>query len=153
VGWSPIMTAASSGKLEILRLLWPHGAPNQANAKTSNGSTPLVYAASKGHLPVVEFLIEQKANVNAEDKHHNTALLRGARYPDVVKSLLAHKASVDHVNDVGDSALHLAAEENNEQSCRALLAAGADPVLKNSDGKSSIEMGGKPLEHVWITKK
>ncbi len=100
-------------------------------------------------MPVVEFLLEQKANVDAEDKHHNTALLRGARYPDVVRSLLAHKANARQENSAGDTALHTAAEGMSEASCQLLLAAGADPNSKNSDGRTPAQIGGAALAHVF----
>ena len=32
-----------------------------------NGYTPLMWAAMKGHLPVVEYLLEKGANLNAQD--------------------------------------------------------------------------------------
>ena len=33
-----------------------------------SGSTPLICAASNGNLPMVEYLVERGADVNAKDK-------------------------------------------------------------------------------------
>jgi ankyrin repeat protein len=39
-----------------------HGA--DVNAKNENGETPLHYAASNGHLPIVQYLVQHGANMN-----------------------------------------------------------------------------------------
>jgi ankyrin repeat protein len=62
-GWTPLMTAASAGRLELVRVLWPHTI-SLRDAVSSSGSTALMYAASKGHADVVEFLVQQAAKVH-----------------------------------------------------------------------------------------
>jgi hypothetical protein len=37
-------------------------------------STPLLYAARKGHLPTIQFLVESGAKVNQQNDEGNTAL-------------------------------------------------------------------------------
>jgi len=41
------------------------------NAKTINNETPLHYASYHGHLGIVEFLINLKADINAEDHYYD----------------------------------------------------------------------------------
>lgn len=146
-GWSPVLSAASAGNLELLRLLWPLAPAPTAISRS--GGTALIHAASKGHAAVVAFLLEQGAVVDARDKQNNTALLRGARYTPVVQLLLARGASAVRANTSGDTALHLAAEEGNEEACALLLAAGADPNVRNGEGRSAKDVGGKAMMHVW----
>ena len=45
---TPLMEAASSGHLEIVKLLISHGA--DVNAQSSSGNTPLMYACASGKL-------------------------------------------------------------------------------------------------------
>ena len=49
---TPLMEAASSGHLEIVKLLISHGA--DVNAQSSSGNTPLMYACASGKLDLVD---------------------------------------------------------------------------------------------------
>ena len=50
---TPLMEAASSGHLEIVKLLISHGA--DVNAQSSSGNTPLMYACASGKKQSVQF--------------------------------------------------------------------------------------------------
>ncbi len=174
-----------------------------------------------------------KVKVDTPDKHGNTALIRAVRFPAVVKTLLAHKASVGRANSsgesartklanlidvdvdvnadvdvdvvvccclllfvvvccclllfvvvcccshthwiyfvsTGDTALHIAAEEGNEEVCKLLLDAGASGTATNKEvcccltqfcasttinvtivcpqGKTPKDLGGDALLHLF----
>jgi len=59
--------------------------------------TPLHYAAQYGHLSVVEYLVNQKADINAKDKDNRTPLHRAARYGhlSVVEYLVNQRADIN----------------------------------------------------------
>jgi len=44
------------------------------NYKDREGRTPLIHAVLKGNMPIVKFLIEKKANINAQDKAGQAAI-------------------------------------------------------------------------------
>lgn len=44
------------------------------NSKTRKGTNALQFAAKKGHIKVVQYLIRRKANVSATDRNGITAL-------------------------------------------------------------------------------
>ena len=44
------------------------------NAKDTDEQTPLHIACEKGHLPIVEYLLEKGADIEAKDKWQNTPL-------------------------------------------------------------------------------
>jgi ankyrin repeat protein len=87
--------------------------------------------------------------INVSDRHGNTALHRAARYPPILQTLLSHQANASSTNHAGDTALHIAAEEGKEESCVLLLQAGLRGDVKNKEGKSAADLGGKALEHLW----
>ncbi|KAI8903890.1 ankyrin repeat-containing domain protein, partial [Powellomyces hirtus] len=60
------------------------------------GSTPLMKAAAKGHLHIVEALLARSVDLNAVDRFGNTALVWAAYAGkrDVVKELTAQKHCV-----------------------------------------------------------
>ena len=76
-----------------------------------NTGTALLYAARRGHLGVVKFLVGAGADVHATNEYDSTALHRAARYGhlSVVEFLVGAGAAVYARDDDGDTALHWAA--------------------------------------------
>src|SRR5277367_3431489 len=81
--------------------------PSLVFGKNGNGSTPLHLAASKGLKDLVELLLANEADANAEDGSGDTplhlAVMAGHR--DVAELLLANKARVNVTNDRGKTPL------------------------------------------------
>jgi ankyrin repeat protein len=73
----------------------------------------LTFAAQKGHLDIVEAVIENvpKINLNKGDKFNKTPISIAARngHPDVVACLLKHNADGELADTSGNSPLHYAA--------------------------------------------
>jgi tetratricopeptide (TPR) repeat protein len=66
------MAAASSGNLELVKLLLEKGA--NPTVKDKDGSTPLMFAARVGNLEIVKLLLARGARLEASDKYGRTAL-------------------------------------------------------------------------------
>ncbi|RKP25518.1 ankyrin repeat-containing domain protein, partial [Syncephalis pseudoplumigaleata] len=80
------------------------------NAPSSHsGMTPMQYAASRGHLEVVQMLADQfNAFVDIADREGETALLKAAYngHLPVVQCLVQRRANVHHRDRDGWTALH-----------------------------------------------
>ncbi len=87
----------------------------------------LLVAARRGDLAAIDAAIAQRANLEARDGHERTPLMRAALYghPEAVTRLAKAGAQVDVTVD-GQTALHFAANENQADVIRALIAAGAN---------------------------
>jgi len=59
--------------------------------------TPLHYAARYGHLNIIEYLVHQKADINAKDGYNETPLHFAANYGylSVVEYLVHQKADIN----------------------------------------------------------
>jgi ankyrin repeat protein len=119
---TPLMAAAIQGHLEVVRRLRAAGA-----ARDPPGWTPLIYAATGGKMPVVRYLLEQGANVNAASPNGTTALMMAIREHriDVADLLLSRGADVNRRNDAGMTALSYAEAGNETQFAQRLRKAGA----------------------------
>ena len=71
-GSTALIEAASTGELEVARLLLERGA--DVHAKNNNGSTSLIEAASTGELEVARLLLERGADVHTKNNNGSTAL-------------------------------------------------------------------------------
>jgi TPR repeat protein len=71
-GLTPLFRAASNGDSEKVKLLLKLGADTE---KTSKDVTPLLIASYKGHVRIVEILLENGANVNYETLRGSTPLI------------------------------------------------------------------------------
>ena len=106
---TPLMEAASSGHLEIVKLLISHCA--DVNSQSSSGNTPLMYACASGHSEIVRVLLEANANVEDHNENGHTPLMEAASagHVEVAKILLEYGAGINtHSNEFKESALTLA---------------------------------------------
>lgn len=70
-GWTPLMTAACYGRVEIARILIEAGA--NMDAKDKSGKTPLIIAAEFGSVGVADLLVQSGAKIDARDSKGRTA--------------------------------------------------------------------------------
>jgi len=111
------------------------------NARGSKGQTPLHHAAVAGKEPVVKYLIEHGAEVDARDKYNKTALhtaalkgksssisffvtylFRNLGNYDIMKCLVKiGKADVNAKNEKDITSLHIAAAKGHTECVRLLL--------------------------------
>jgi len=98
---TPLMLAAISGELEIVRLLVEKGA--EVNRR---GWSALHYAATGGHVPVVRYLIERNAYIDAESPNKTTPLMMAARHQHIAAMHLLVELGADPsaVNEAGVAA-------------------------------------------------
>jgi len=116
------------------------------NALNSVGESPLMLAALKGHLEVVDKLVKKGADVN---KPGWTPLHYAASngHVAVLKLLLDNYAYIDAESPNGSTPLMMASQYGNPQSVKLLLDEGADPLLKNQIGLTALqfaERGNRP---------
>lgn len=137
--WTPVGFAALHGKERALRALLPRADVSKGIRWGANEQTALMAAASSaGQEGCVEALLPM-SDPNARDSEGMSALMIAVE-SDAVESalMLAPRGPLDAVNARGASALALAAREGNARLTRALLASGANPLLRCHQGKSAL---------------
>lgn len=122
LGETALMLAAVEGRTEIAKALVFNGA--QIEFK---GWNPMLYAASRGHDDMIEYLANLGANVNAPAPNGATPLMIAVRggYKSTTKLLLAKGANPNLKNDRGETALTWAMDRGHTEIGEMLLAAGA----------------------------
>lgn len=122
-------------KVARLLLDWPG---TDVDARTPQDETALMMAALKGNLPMARALVEKDADVN---KTGWTPLHYAATLGDVtmIELFLEHHAYIDAESPNGSTPLMMAAQYGTPAAVRHLLAAGADPTLKNQLGLTAVD--------------
>ncbi|MBI5278050.1 MAG: ankyrin repeat domain-containing protein [Burkholderiales bacterium] len=117
---SPLMMAALKGHTELVRKLVARDAD-----VNKPGWAPLHYAATGGHLKIMELLLEHHAFIDAQSPNGSTPLMMAAHYgtPEAVKLLLDAGADVHMKNHLGLTALDAARRGNRKDSEALILAA------------------------------
>jgi len=134
-GKKPIHHAAYEGDLKKVKEIIDRD-PNQINVQDVQGFTPLHLASGKGHIEIVEFLLNHGADTESETCTGHTPLMFAAWYArdgkyETIKTLLEHGAKVDHKKDGnGSTALHYAAMYSGKEVINLLISYGADVNAK-----------------------
>ncbi len=127
-----IHIAAMQGNLEAVKQHMAAG--TDVNAKEEEeGMTPLIVAVGEDRKKIIELLIANDADVNAQsDMETSLHLAAGFGHNEIAKLLIANGADVNAKNNVGDTPLDYWAEMNTEGET-------ADPLRKHG-GKTGEEL-------------
>ncbi|XP_005477272.1 ankyrin repeat domain-containing protein 34B isoform X2 [Oreochromis niloticus] len=129
---SPLISAASSGKLRLVRLLVEGGA--EVNGRNPKGETALLAAckALRGEpagpetIKLLTYLLQNKADPNAKDRAGRTALMYACMEragAQVAATLLAAGADPSMEDYSGASALVYAINEQHQPTLKVLMDA------------------------------
>jgi ankyrin repeat protein len=129
VGDTPLMNAAMGGHLEAVVTLHTLGA-NVNSANMTRLSTPLYYAVKGNYLPIVEYLVNNGANL-AHIQQFGETLLHTAtnEYDDckLLTYLLSKNTTlINYTNQSNETPLMLACRMGLYCSARTLIEHGAD---------------------------
>ena len=116
---SPLMLAALHGLLPECQSLIQLGAD-----VNKPGWTPLHYAATRGHLAVMNLLLDEHAYIDAASPNGTTPLMMAAHYgtPSAVKLLLEADADPTLRNNVGLNAFDFAQSAMRLESAAVISA-------------------------------
>ncbi|XP_032821158.2 protein fem-1 homolog C-like [Petromyzon marinus] len=147
-----VFNAARDGKLRFLQRLLRHKAPEELRGlvtEKTGGSTPLLIAARYGHLDVVLYLVEH-CNANIElggSVNFDGETIEGAPplwaasaagHLAVVKSLLAHGASVNNTTLTNSTPLRAACFDGHLDIVKYLIEHQADLEVANRHGHTCL---------------
>ncbi|UDM51323.1 ankyrin repeat domain-containing protein [Cupriavidus sp. MP-37] len=138
-GRSALLAAVQNRRTEVARMLLLAGA--DVNLKDADANSPFLLAAATGQADMVRLALAHGADLASTDRYHGTALIAASQqgHVEVVKLLLKAGIAVDHVNDLGWTALLEAVilgdgSARYEDTVQLLLDAGADANLADREG-------------------
>ncbi len=113
---------------------------SDVNIATTDGITPLMLAATQGHVEAVQELLSRGARIDMKNVRGETALLlcAGAGQPQTLTLLLEAGAQIHERNLEGWSPLMLASMSNSVETVRLLLTSGSDVMARTHKGAPAL---------------
>lgn len=138
-GWSGVHFAAYNNQLEALQFF---PAEFTAEVTDNQGNTPLMIAAARGNLKIIEYLFEKGCNLYRKNNIGENAAIFAAGNGQLDTLEFLDKAGADlmAVNDKGENALTLAARNGHLACVSYLLGRGVPGDLKNNQGKTAFQL-------------
>jgi uncharacterized protein len=136
----PLVLAVSQDATRVAQFLLDRPEV-QVETRNPAGESPLMLAALRGHLALVERLIERKAHVNKPGwtPLHYAASHSGSNAPAITRLLLEHHAFIDASSPNGTTPLMMAAQYGTMDVVKILLEEGADTAMRNEQGLGVLD--------------
>ncbi|CAI7663977.1 unnamed protein product [Penicillium pancosmium] len=153
-GQTPFLEAAANGHVEIMEVLFEHGA--DPNWRDQNGYSPLTWAVLSGHDPVIETLLSMsEVNPNLVDENGQIPLCWASKKGNktAVRLLLEHrnKAEIEHKDRHGRTSLCWASMTGQLDVVKILTEEGADPFPRDISERTPL-MWAAMRGHLEIVK-
>ena len=140
LGETPLHYLAVENQLDAVRRLIARGA--SVNTVNECHSTPLSDAASLGYEEMVGLLLDHGADLHSPGL--DRPVLHGAVAHGtllIVQRLLVAGASPNESDDMGRTALHMAAEsDDRDEVLKLLLGSGADALKQDLFGDTALDV-------------
>jgi uncharacterized protein len=135
-----IFDACRTGDIPTIEGLY-NSDPQVINTVDPKGFTPLILAAYNDQREVVDFLLKNGVDPDAQDAAGNTALMGVSfkGYKEIAKKLIDAGADVNLRNANGAPALTFAATFGQLQIAEWMLEKGAKINLPDARGKTSLD--------------
>ena len=141
---TPLLLAVRANQVEAARLLIEAGA--DVNAKDAVQDTPFLYAAAEGRNDILRHILASgRADLTDTNRFGGVGLIPAAHHghAETVRMLLATDIDIDHVNNLGWTALMEAVilgdgGPTHQKIVRLLVEAGADDI-PDRDGKTPLQ--------------
>ncbi|MCJ1398054.1 hypothetical protein MMC11_001251 [Xylographa trunciseda] len=121
------------------------------------GMQPIHYAAWKGHLEIVELLLDAGASAFVRDSIDNQPIHYAvlSQSTNIVDALLAKGACIDDIGANGNSPVHVAISRLQEykdiqEIIRHLVCRGASLELTNQDGYTPLQIACDDRKERWL---
>lgn len=145
-GRTPLMVAAFRRDAAVARALIEFGA--NVNALEHQSYDVITIAAVQNDLEIVQLAIASGGNVRAvTSPYGGTALIAAAHlgHAEIVEALIAARAPVDHINNLGWTALLEAivlgdGGSRHQATVEALIKGGANLQLGNREGATPLSL-------------
>jgi ankyrin repeat protein len=138
-----ILAAKANDVAKVSELI---AAGGDVNAKDYIQDSAFLYAGAEGFNEVLQLTLAAGADVRSINRYGGTALIPASEHghTDTVRILIAAGVPVDHVNNLGWTAMQEAILLNNggpnqQDVVRQLLAAGANPDIRDPQGRTALE--------------
>ncbi len=141
---TPLLLAVTGDHLEVARVLVALGA--SPDALDDQHDTPWLVTGVTGSVPMAELLLGYGPDLTIRNRYGGVSIIPASErgHVDYVRRVARTAIDVDHVNDLGWTALLEAVilgdgSERYQQIVRILLDAGADPSIADGDGVTALE--------------
>ncbi|MFJ5692434.1 ankyrin repeat domain-containing protein [Arthrobacter sp. NPDC093125] len=139
-----LIRAAKANNAPLVKELILAG--GNVNAKDAIQDSAFLYAGAEGFNEVLRLTLANGADVKSTNRFGGTALIPASEHGHVeaVQILIAAGVPVSHVNNLGWTAMQEAILLNDggprqQEVVRLLLAAGADPGIRDPQGRTALE--------------
>jgi len=143
-GGTALMYAVLGNELNMINYLLPHA--SNVDAQSTNGWTALMIGAAKGFDEAVALLVDAGADPDLADVYQWSPLMRAIdnSHSSVVNYLLTvGTIDINHTNENGSSALHIAATMGDISTSRQLLRLNVDVSLRDKNGFSAKQIANE----------